>query len=113
MNVSGQKKRKREKSQSKPSKEGRLGSEFFFPFVHLLGGTGKPEDPFLSYLLLSFNLSELGLRCSMRALVFLRGMEPWPAALGTHSLNHWTSREVPEDHFCGAYMSVRQHSEQG
>ena len=96
MNVGGEK----EKRKSKAPEEGRLGSEFFFPFVYLLGGTGKPEDPLLFFfiLFLFFNLSELGLNCSMWPLVSWPGMEPWPTALGTRSLNHWTTREVPEDH---------------
>ena len=24
-----------------------------------------------------------------------QGLNPWPPALGTHSLSHWTTREVP------------------
>ena len=72
MNVGGEKKRKREKRKSEASDEGRLGSEFFFPFVHLLGGTGKPETPLLFFFLiffLSFNLSELSLSYSLWALL--------------------------------------------
>ena len=36
------------------------------------------------------------LSCGMRDLVPSLGIEPRPPALGVQSLNHWTTKEVPE-----------------
>ena len=36
-----------------------------------------------------------GLSCSMWVLVSQPGIKPGPPALGTRSLSHWTTREVP------------------
>ena len=37
--------------------------------------------------------------CGMRDLIPWPGMEPGPPALGAWSLNHWTTREVPQIDF--------------
>ena len=37
-----------------------------------------------------------GLSRSMWNLVPLPGIEPWPPALGTQHLSHWTIRDIPE-----------------
>ena len=37
-----------------------------------------------------------GLSCGMWILVPQPGIEPGPPALGVWSLNHWTTREVPD-----------------
>ena len=36
-----------------------------------------------------------GLSCSMWVLVSQPGIKPGPPALGTQSLSHWTTWEVP------------------
>ena len=40
-------------------------------------------------------LTALGLSGSMWDLVPQPGIEPGPSALGTRSLSHWTTRDVP------------------
>ena len=40
-------------------------------------------------------LTALGLSGSMWDLVPQPGIEPRPSALGTRSLSHWTTRDVP------------------
>ena len=114
--MSVDRKREREKRvKANPQRKGGWAVNSSFPFFISWEAQENQKTHFFSSFLSSssFNLSELGLRYSMQALVSWQGIEPWPAAVRTHSLNHWTSREVPEDHFCSAYMSVRQHSEQG
>ena len=44
----------------------------------------------------SLSLAVLGLSCSMWDLVPWPGLKPGPSALGTWSLNHWITREVPQ-----------------
>ena len=47
------------------------------------------------YLFIYSFLVVLGLSCSMWDLVPWPGIKPRPPALGTWSLTHWTTREVP------------------
>ena len=49
---------------------------------------------FLDFLTFIY-LAVLGVSCRMWELVLWPVIEPMPPALGTWSLNHWTTREVP------------------
>ena len=62
---------------------------------------GKSWFHFLFIYLLIY-LTVLGLSWGMWHLVPWPGIEPWPPALGTQSLNHWTTREA--SHFLISFL---------
>ena len=56
---------------------------------------GTESKLFYIYIYLFIYSVVLTLSCGMFDLVPQTGIEPIPLALGSQSLNHWTTREVP------------------
>ena len=56
------------------------------------------------YLFILAYLATLHLRCGMQDLVSWPGIKPGIPALGTQSLGHWTTREVPSSFELTALM---------
>ena len=63
------------------------------PFILL--PRGDSLTPFFFKKIIFIYLSVLGLSCGIWDLVSRPGIEPRPPALGTWSLSHWATREVP------------------
>ena len=80
-----------------------FSKNYLFLFIHLFGCTRSELQKWGLWSSLhharSFGCSMKTLGCGMMDLVAWPGIEPRPPASGMWSLNHWTTKEVPDHLF--------------